>query len=586
MSLPPLADVYALVGASPDECLRQMHRLQQLGYRVTASTRPGALLAERPLPHSAALPSVVLEAGFAFAQGARQTLGDSLSPAGLDHLKALCRQPEALAERLSGDFGFVQLDALSGALLIVRSCGGLVPFYVWTHKGVTVVSTRSHELARVGGWRGEPDPLATALAINSYSVFPDHRAHLKGVHALEIGEACRVSPTGDLQWIRYWHPQELAPSKRPGKAEIDARQQAFRQILLDGLKTNLHPQHGNLISLSGGVDSASLTAVIRDRLHLPLACWSRTPRAADRFLLRETDFLRRIHQRYGIERHWEFPWSNEDLITALMSSPPSLAPPPLMTMLAAGSLLPAEARTTVVVGGEGADEVVGSHEFTLWDWAHTTPLWRCLLPGAAPRLRTGLRRWLRGRGFGHPEGAGALPLPDTLLPIFSPAIIEEYAAYFESTLARSRQLPALNRQTWLQFRLYDFQAGGWEAASDAGLRWYLPFRTREMLELSLSTHPSERLGRTTKLLMRGALQHDVEPDFLHRQDKGSFGGLEPKISKENISKTFLDIGMFPAFRNLIALDEKSGVDYGTFLALSILLIIAHRQTAAIQQGIS
>ena len=326
--------------------------------------------------------------------------------------------------------------------------------------------------------------------------------------------------------------------------------------------------------------------MIREQLQLPLACWSRTPRPGDRFLARETDFLARIHQRYGIEQHWEFPWSNEDLIAALANSPPSLALPPLMTMLAASRLLPPEARTTVVVGGEGADEVVGSHQFTLWDWAQTTPLWHALKPGAAPGLRTALRWWKRGRGFGHPRGAGALPLPDALLPIFSPATRQEYAGYFAAMLGSTRPLPVSNRQTWLQFRLYDFQAGGWEAASDAGLRWYLPFRTREMLELSLSSHSSERLGRDTKLLMRGALHHDVEHDFLYRRDKGSFGAPELRPNAEKFSRTLLEIGMFPAFKDLITLDGNNSLDETAFLSLSILLTMARRQAVVAAQGMS
>ncbi|MDQ7029717.1 MAG: hypothetical protein Q9O62_08050 [Ardenticatenia bacterium] len=114
--------------------------------------------------------------GLAFAEGRDVLLDGADAEERLREIASLADDaPEKLAT-LPGDFGFVRFRD-RGRATVVRSCGGLVPFYIGRIQQRLVVSTTLTAIVR--HLPGDPprlDPLVNAVWAASWPLFPG--AHL------------------------------------------------------------------------------------------------------------------------------------------------------------------------------------------------------------------------------------------------------------------------------------------------------------------------------------------------------------------------------------------------------------------------
>jgi hypothetical protein len=298
------------------------------------------------------------------------------------------------------------------------------------------------------------------------------------------------------------------------------------------------------------------------------------PSTAAKNYAREISFLDRIGQRYPLTSHDRVILTRKSMVSIFEDSQPSLSLAPIVGLLGIETVS-REARPKVVVGGEGADELVGSFGFNRWDWALSMPLWRCFVPGSAPSVKQALRWWFGRRGA-HLLGKAPVEWP-SIRTFFSGAISEMAMDYHASLIREARQMPLANRQAWLIVKLMDFQAPTWEYARDMGLRRVLPFRSREMLECTLAAHPGERIGRVTKLLLRRSLRNDVAPEFLDRSDKGGFGEPQDRtpVSTDALRKM---LSMFPDFDALLSPETDSLVGAADEFRLLYLVAQAKRHS--------
>ena len=531
MIRPPLANLFAVHDDNPVALDEMMLDLQRSGEFVHVwRPAPGWVAAAAPLPDSVPDSEAVRRHQLAFAEG-RDMLENQTGKDPDERFREIAElvdiKPESLAS-LPGDFGFIRFRPNGGAT-IVRSCGGLAPFYFKQSGERCAIGTRLGDFVRYLPDKPRLDPLVNALAATSWLMFPDGRTFLAGVTILERGHFARLD--GRMQVGRYWNPRPKQISF-PTPARAREHAERLRALLIAKLERDLDPDGGNLLTLSGGVDSSSLAALAGGVVGREMMLFSLIPRKERPDLVaHEMSFIEPLAQKYGFTRRWAVHW-HERLVLELWSQAPQVVFHVLHPALCSLPKVMQEAEVRVLVGGESADEVCGS-VFTVPDWARQTSLLRLLTDGGWLRKNPlGLARWAHAR-LALLRGQYPMTFPRDLLAedrlthqplhFFHPDVVAEYQTWWDE---KRRALHA-DRGPWRYLELHSRSFDGyvpmnWEACSALGVRRSLPFHTREVFELAFECHPAELYGPApgAKKLLRAALHNDVPHHNLYRADKG------------------------------------------------------------------
>lgn len=304
MTQPPLANLLAVHDPDPaglDEIRRD---LQQGGeFACVWPPAPGWIAAAAPLPGGAPDDDLVRRQQFAFAEG-RDLLVENSGQDPADALRRVAELADLHPDRLAslpGDFGFIRFRE-RGAATVVRSCGGLVPFYLWREGERCAIATRLGDLVRYLPVEFRLDPLVNAIWAASWGLFPEGRTFLAGVTLLERGHFARLD--GQMRRQPYWQPrpQRLA---HPTPAQAREHAERLRALLIAKLARDLDPAGGNLLTLSGGVDSSSLGALAAGVVGREVWSWSLLPSQERPDLVQhEMAFIEPLARRYGFTRRW------------------------------------------------------------------------------------------------------------------------------------------------------------------------------------------------------------------------------------------------------------------------------------------
>lgn len=519
MTLPHLAGVLAVREPGADARAALRERLRTTFGGDVWEPAPGWIVARRDLPGGGPPPGE-RDAGVAFAEG-----GEAVAAART--LRAVgdlaLRNPRRLAE-LPGDFTFLAFGA-AGELTAVRSCAGRVPLYVWRRGERAAVATRYTDLVRFGGgapWR--LDPLVNAMWASTEAVFPDERTFLDGVTLIRAGHAARLEATDAWRQVRYW---DLRP---PGETKLRAspeHPQRLRRLLLDGLERELDPSGGNLLSLSGGVDSTTLAALSAGAVGRPVDTVTLLPHV-EHTRARELHYIDGLAADVPLGRRLTWTWDHEvaEGYMRRHSGPAFWCLHPVLLVLP--EVIEQLGRVRVYFGGEYADDVCG-HWWRMHDWVEQTSLAQLLLGvRRLPLGRTDLGRWPRWRARAL-MGRFDMPGAEQLRGLFAEDIRSEHAEWRER---RRRRLAGDERPNRYLALAADLLADGplamnWEIAAAHGVRRAWPFWTRETLELAGECPASELLGPGVKRLLREAVSDLVPARNLYREDKGAWGREEP-----------------------------------------------------------
>lgn len=525
MTRPPLANLFSLHDADPSVIDAITADLERSGeFAEIWHPAPGWVAATAPLPGGEPDGNMVRENGLAFAEG-RDILSTRGSEALDDSFRMVAELADISPERLvslPGDFGFIRFRR-GGSATVVRSCGGLVPFYLWKSDQCVAISTRLGDFVRYVPNEFQLDPLVNAVWTSGHGFFPDRRTFLRGVSILDRGCFARIEPGRQIAIGRYWNPRPKRLA-RPTPAHIREHAERLRALLIDKLTRDLDPEDGNLLTLSGGVDSSSLGALAAGVVGRKVWTLSILPAPKDLFD-REMSYIQPLASHFGFERQWSILIPQETRLT-LLHSAPRIVFHVIHPALCALPRIKREAPVRVLFGGEFADEVCGS-VYTLPDWVAHTSLLRLI--GGLRRLPTGPRdllRWVKHRLLSI-VGRPMLPFPKQLPFLVHPKIQEEYQMWLE----RRRRESASDQDPLCYLASLTEEDGfvvmNWEATSALGIRRSFPFFNREAIELAFECHPTELVGPGTKKLLRTALRRDVPKKNLQRLDKGHWGSRLP-----------------------------------------------------------
>lgn len=434
---------------------------------------------------------------------------------------------EAILERLHGMFAFAVFDERDGTVLIARDRAGIKPvFLVELEGGRIAFASELSAILEVPGVRRAISRAGLASFLFSDYAHPPHTL-LEGVTKLAPGE----------RWL--WRPGErasrrsflekAAPLPRPSPADL-------WRVLGDAVESQLMSDVPLGVFLSGGLDSACIAALAKERSATPLTSFSI---AFDDPTFDESAHARETARHLGIE-HVEETLTEDGLleviepVLAQLDEPlgdHSIVPTYVLCRLAARHV-------KVVLGGDGADELFGGYPTYRAHAFHArlaAPLLARFPPeairwllGRIPssdgyqsldwKVKRFLGRWDSDVRRRHLRWMSALDLPELREAMgarFTAPATLEGASEQRDPVALAMHL---DRETYLPGSVLTKLD---RASMAHGLEARPPFLDEELVALAGRVPRSDAVrGRTGKRILRAAAARALPPGIVGRKKHG------------------------------------------------------------------
>jgi asparagine synthase (glutamine-hydrolysing) len=459
-------------------------------------------------------------------------------------LRAYETWDEKCTDKLIGDFAFCIVDRRRHTMFCARDASGDRPFYYYLSDKVFVFGSEIRPLFSLP----EVPRQLNETMVGDYLIgmFDDQSStFFKGILRLPPGHSITIGP----DWLRTRHYWSLDPDKELRLGSDDQYADAFREIFTEAVRCRLRSAYSVMSSLSGGLDSSSVTCVARDILtrsgdgQLPTVSlvYDGVPECD------ESDYINAVIALGGIEPHYFHgeqvgplpyvdcdPWEHDDPFDAPSSYSASLGG--LVSGLGVRITLDGIDGDTTVCLGHGylpdlfraghwleliseTKALAGSLQCGFWGL-----LWRKAVKPLAP---AGLRRtWriLSGRGerpwdrdtFINLDFAGRIGLRERFHALqahrLGPPGNSRLMHWYEMTWGGIiHQIESMNK-----------------VSARFGIEVRHPFRDRRLMEFCLAIPPEQKLYRgLNRMVMRRAMADILPKQVLCRGNKVDF---RPSIS--------------------------------------------------------
>jgi asparagine synthase (glutamine-hydrolysing) len=172
------------------------------------------------------------------------------------------------ASRLNGIFAFALFDRARQKLFLVRDPLGVKPLVYASHDGLVAFGSEAKAVLASGLISAEIDEISLHLSMNVRYV-PGDRTFFRGIHRVPPGHALEVA-RGHIRTHRYttidWEPDE--------HVSRDEWMEGIRHHYAAAVKRQLLSDVPVGVSLSGGIDSSSIVAMLRRTTDAPLKTFS------------------------------------------------------------------------------------------------------------------------------------------------------------------------------------------------------------------------------------------------------------------------------------------------------------------------
>ena len=270
--------------------------------------------------------------------------------------------PDCLSH-LNGQFAIAIWDTRRQSLFLARDRVGIRPIFYTDTGDALVFGSEIKAILAYPGIRAELDPAALDDVFTFWSP-QSPRSAFKGIYEVPPGSYMLVQ-NGQIQILRYWQleypdttcPEYAASLNRPEEEYLAE----FRDLLIDATQIRLRADVPVGAYLSGGLDSSTITAIIRNYTGNRLDTFSISFSDPE---FDESDYQRRMSQYLGTEHQVVFAshadigrifpdviWHTEVPVTRTSPAP--------MYLL---SGLVRQHNFKVVLTGEGADEFLGGYD--------------------------------------------------------------------------------------------------------------------------------------------------------------------------------------------------------------------------------
>lgn len=274
-------------------------------------------------------------------------------------LQALMRWGPGCIRRFNGMWAFVYGDMRTGQFLVCRDRWGVKPLHMVAHDGMLLVCSEAKGLFAFMGRVPSPD-LGSIGQFLKYSVGGESESSwFEGVHRFPKGTFCQI----DLRTLDVQQPIFCPYWQYPSRRTITSASEASDRLLAtleDAVRVRLRSDVPVGLSLSGGLDSATIAWISGERLQRPLEAYTAWYEPLERS---ELPMARRIASTFG---HRSIPIAEsleKELLTHISTSvwhldsghsSPAIIPYLRLCRAARESL-------TVMLEGQGADELLGGY---------------------------------------------------------------------------------------------------------------------------------------------------------------------------------------------------------------------------------
>jgi len=443
---------------------------------------------------------------------------------------------EDCVDHLRGMFAFAIWDRPRRRLLLARDRLGIKPLYYWRSSRRLAFGSEIKALLELPEVPREVDPEALDLYL-SLRYVPAPRTMYRGICKLEPGHVL-VCEGRDVRVRRYWDVPTAA-ADRHGPADPAAIRRRFTELLDECVRMHLMSEVPLGVFLSGGLDSTAVLAVADRAAGRPFRTFTvgYEPTSAEAMAANEFTYARLAAESYGAE-HTEVTLADADFASALpelvwhLDEP--LADPACVPLFYVARR--SREDVTVVLSGEGADEILGGYGIyrRMLDLETAYRLSRGALGNLVPlaaRLGAGERAQHALRLAGEPlerryRGVARSFFPETknrLLgrgPRAQSLVDEVFARHFAACAGASPldRMLYVDMKTWLPDELL-MKADRMTMASSQELR--VPFLDHRLVELAALAPPELKIrGGMGKVLLREAMAGRVPAAIIERSKKG------------------------------------------------------------------
>ena len=260
--------------------------------------------------------------------------------------------------RLNGQFAIAIWDTRDRALFLARDRLGVRPLFYTVANGALVFGSEIKAVLAGPGVAASPDPMALDQIFTFWSTLSP-RTFFEGIVELPPAHFMVVRD-GEVKLERYWDmafPDDDATRHRSTREYVEE----LRELLIDAARIRLRADVPVGAYLSGGLDSSTVTAIVRSQTTNPLETFSIAFTDAH---YDESGFQLAMAKALGTQHHVvhathadigevfpEVVWHTE---TPIMRT----APAPMFLL----SGLVRDNHFKVVLSGEGADEVMAGYD--------------------------------------------------------------------------------------------------------------------------------------------------------------------------------------------------------------------------------
>lgn len=272
------------------------------------------------------------------------------------------RYGDDFVDHLNGQFAIALWDQVRRRLVLARDRAGIRPLYYTQARGATWFASEVKALRAALPERARLDPAGLVQVFSFWAPLDPDTVHA-GVASLPPGHRLVIESDGRQTLSQYWDwtfpdASETAPARFAG---IDAAAAELRERLVDAVRLQLRADVPVGAYLSGGLDSSGIVALIRSFTATPVRTFS--------VAFEEPEFDESAHQlamvRHLGTEHTTLKIGRRRIGEAFPrliahTETPVLRTAAVPLMLLAGAVR--EAGYTVVLTGEGADEVFAGYD--------------------------------------------------------------------------------------------------------------------------------------------------------------------------------------------------------------------------------
>jgi asparagine synthase (glutamine-hydrolysing) len=447
-----------------------------------------------------------------------------------------------LAKRLQGIFAFAIFDQTRRTLFLARDHLGVKPLYWWTDGKVFLFASEMKALLCYPGLRARQVNRAgiAQVIVTRYVSRPE--TLLAGIQRLPESSVLEVN-AGSCRIAgprRYWDVRE-----DPRVVSMEEAVRQLRALLTTTVDMQLMSDVPLGVQLSGGVDSSMVVAIM-EGLRRERGKQARVKTFSVGFDVEgfsELPYARQVANRYGTDHH-EISVGFSDFVDELpflawMYDEPMGEPPGIPTYFMCKA---AKAHVTVMLCGEGADELFGGYSKYVFEQFSAAVNWL----GFHPR-----RALLRGAGRTVPFRGRRLR---TILEILSiPSQASRFASWyggFDTVMQQEVLSPDLIREVRdggmeerfarilrdagsgdsLQRFLYcdlhtrlvdDILVKGDRMSMGASVEARVPFLDRKVVEYAASLPSTLKVdGLRSKIVLKKLAEQYLPHDTIYRRKVG------------------------------------------------------------------